>query len=218
MSSLIFPTLPGLSGLEVTRNYVWKTAVQEAISGKMTAVSLRIYPLVHYELVVNLLRHNQTPSELLTIQGLYNSLKGRGDTFLYSDPEFNTITGSTQAAQYGVFGVGDGSTLIFQLLATFQNSGGPGGAELVQNGNPANFSTAVLYDNGTPISAANYSIGATGIVTFGAGHAPAAGHTLSWSGSWYYRCRFDDDQISWQKFMTVGLWQIKNLSFTSVKL
>jgi uncharacterized protein (TIGR02217 family) len=217
MSSLIFPTLAGLSGLEVTRNYVWKTATQEAVTGKMTAVGLRQYPLVHYELIVNLLRNNQTPSELLQLQGLYNAMKGRLDSFLYADPEFNTIT-AAQQAQYGVFGTGDGSTLIFQLLATLQNSGGPGAAEIVQNGNPANFSTAVLYDNGSVISAANYTIGATGIVTFGAGHAPASGHTLSWSGSWYYRCRFDEDEIVWSKFMTAGLWMVKKLTFTSVKL
>ena len=121
MSSFLLPSLAGLSGLEVTRNYIWKTAVQEAISGKMTAVGLRTYPLVHYDLSITLMRNNETPSELLQLLGLYNSLKGRGDTFLYSDPEFNTIT-SGNAAQYGQFGTGDGSTLIYQLLATFQNS------------------------------------------------------------------------------------------------
>jgi uncharacterized protein (TIGR02217 family) len=217
VSSLIFPQVAGISGLEVNRNYVWKTSVQGAVSGKDTALALRQYTLVHYELVVNLLRHNQTPSELLQVQGIYNAMKGRGDTFLYNDPEFNTITAGN-AAQYGVFGVGDGTTLVFQLLATFQNAGGPGAPEMIQNGNPANWSGAVLYDNGTPISSANYAIGPTGIVTFGAGHAPAAGHTLTWSGSWYYRCRFDEDEVVWSKFMTVGLWNVKKLAFTSKKL
>ena len=89
---------------------------------------------------------------------------------------------------------------------------------MIQNGNPANWSTAVLYDNGAIISAANYSIGATGIVTFGAGHAPASGHTLTWSGSWYYRCRFDEDEMVFIKFMTIGYWAVKKLSFSSVKL
>jgi uncharacterized protein (TIGR02217 family) len=213
VSSLLFPVLAGLDGMSVNRNYVWKTAVQEAISGKMTAVPLRVYPLVHYELVVNLLRNNQTPSELLEIQGLYNAMQGRGDTFLYTDPEFNTIA-PAQAAQYGVFGTGDGSTLVFQLISTFQNSGGPGAPELIQNLN----GTPVLYDNGATVSAANYSIGPTGIVTFNPGHAPLAGHTLEWSGSWYYRCRFDEDEVVWSKFMTVGLWMVKKLAFTSVKL
>jgi hypothetical protein len=132
VSSLLFPALAGISGVDVTRNYVWKTAVQEAISGKTTAVGLRTYPLVHYELVVNLLRNNQTPSELLQLQGLYNAVKGRGDTFLYSDPEFNTVTAMP-------FGLTDGTTLSFQTTATFANAGGPGSPELIQNFNGVPF-------------------------------------------------------------------------------
>lgn len=129
MSSFLFPTLPGISGVDVTRNYVWKTAVQEAISGKTTAVSLRAYPLVHYELVANLLRNDQTPSELLQVQGLYNAVKGRGDTFLYSDPEFNTVSLMPFALTAG------GAGAIYPTTATWQNASGPGGAELIQNFN-----------------------------------------------------------------------------------
>ena len=210
MSSQIYPTLPGL-GIEIVRSYVWNTGTQEALSGKQSAIGYRAYPLVHYELTYNVLRRNFSPDELQSIVGLYNQMKGRFDTFLFTDPEFNTIT-SGNAAQYGVFGTGDGSTLTFQLQATFQNSGGPGGAEIVQNLN----GTPTLYDNGTSISIANYSIGATGIVTFGAGHAPASGHTLTWSGSWYYRCRFDDDAIVWKRFMNT-LWSA-DVKFTSIKL
>ena len=138
-------------------------------------------------------------------------MRGQYDTFLFTDPDFNTITAGN-AAQYGVFGTGDGSTLTFQLVATLQNSGGPGGPELIQNLN----GTPVLYDNGSTISAANYTIGATGIVTFGAGHAPASGHTLTWSGSWYYRCRFMDDAIVWKKFMS-QLFSVQ-VKMRSVKL
>ena len=210
MSSQIYPTLPGL-GFDVKRSYVWKTGIQEALSGKQSAIGYRQYPLVSYELVYNVLRRNVSPDELQAIVGLYNQMKGRYDTFLFTDPDFNTIT-SGNASQYGVFGTGDGSTLIFQLLATFQNSSGPGGAEIIQNLN----GTPVLYDNGSTISAANYSIGATGIVTFGGGHAPAAGHTLTWSGSWYYRCRFDEDAIVWTKFM-YPYWRA-TIKFQSVKL
>ena len=210
MSSQVYPTLPGLS-IEIQRSYVWKTGKQEALSGKQSAISYRQYPVVHYELTYNVLRRNVSPDELQSIVGLYNQMRGGYDTFLFTDPEFNTITPSN-AAQYGVFGTGDGSTLTFQLIATFQNTGGPGGPELVQNLN----GTPVLYDNGTTISAANYSIGATGIVTFGAGHAPASGHSLTWSGSWYYRCRFDEDAIEWKRFMS-QLWSA-TVKFQSVKL
>jgi uncharacterized protein (TIGR02217 family) len=212
MSSQIYPTLPGLDA-EVKRSYVWKSGIQEALSGKQSAISYRQYPLIAYELTYNVLRRNISPDEFQSIVGLYNDMKGRFDTFLFTDPDFNTITAGN-AAQYGIFGTGDGATLIFQLIATLQNSGGPGGAEIIQNLN----GTPVLYDNGSVISAANYSIGATGVVTFGAGHAPVSGHTLTWSGSWYNRCRFDEDAIVWTKIMPAqSLWKA-SVKFGSVKL
>lgn len=216
MSSQVYPVLPGLD-INIARSYQWKSGYQEALSGKQSTITYRTFPLVHYELTYNLLRDVGAPgfsgstSEIKQIVGLHNLMRGRWDSFLYTDPEFNTIT-SANAAQYGSFGTGDGTTLVFQLVATYQNSGGPGQAELIQNLN----GTPVLYDNGSTISAANYSIGATGIVTFGAGHAPVSGHALTWSGSWYNRCRFDEDAITWKKFMNL-LWGA-DVKFTSVKL
>lgn len=217
MSSQVYPVLPGLT-FDVVRSYEWNTGKQKALSGKMSAIAFRQYPLVHFELTYSVLREpgaaaygTITSSELKAIAGLHNDMQGGWDTFLFTDPDFNTIT-PANAGQYGNFGTGDGATLIFPLTATWQNSGGPGQAELIQNLN----GTPILYDNGTSISAANYTIGATGIVTFGAGHAPASSHALTWSGSFYYRCRFDDDAISWKKFMSF-LWS-GDVKFTSVKL
>jgi uncharacterized protein (TIGR02217 family) len=210
LSSQLYPTLPGLQ-FNTIRSYQWNTQYKEALSGKQSTISYRQYPLVHFELDYEILRDLISPSEFKAIVGLHNQMRGRWDTFLFTDPDFNTIT-SGNASQYGKFGTGDGSTLVFQLTASYQNSGGPGQAELIQNLN----GTPVFYDNGSTISAANYSIGATGIVTFGAGHAPASGHSLTWSGSFYYRCRFDEDAIDWKKYLT-GRWQA-TVQFTSVKL
>lgn len=229
MSSEIYPALTGL-GFGVKRNYVWKSGVQEALSGKQSAISYRQYPLVHYELTYNLLDRTASPDDLQAIIGLFNQMKGRFDTFLFTDPDFNTIGGGgwtadsdsvtadssvtvdagSQPGQYGVFGIGDGTTVAFQLVATFQNYGGPGQPEIIQNLN----GTPVLYDNGTAIPAANYIVGPTGIVTFGT--APTSGHVLTWSGSWYYRCRFDEDAIVWTKFLA-NYWKAVT-KFTSVKL
>lgn len=210
MSSQIYPVLRGLT-FNVIRSYVWKSISQEAVSGKETAIGMRQYPRVHFELNYEMLLDRGTTSEIKSVVGLHNQMKGRVDTFLFTDPDFNAITSGT-AAQYGQFGTGDGSTLIFQLVALYQNSGGPGQPEIIQNLNGA----AVLYDNGAAISAANYTIGATGIVTFGSGHAPASGHALTWSGSFYYRCRFDDDAISWKK--ETDKWWTAEVHHTSVKL
>jgi uncharacterized protein (TIGR02217 family) len=218
VSSFVYPTLPGLS-IEVTRSYVWKTGYQEALSGKQSTIAYRQYPLVSWELKYNVLRDvgaagyaGVSTSEIQSIVGLYNALHGRYDTFLYSDPDFNTITPAGAASGYGTFGTGDGSTLVFQLVAPYWNPNTFGLSELIQNLN----GTPILYDNNVVISSSNYSIGATGIVTFGAGHAPALGHALTWSGSWYYRCRFDEDAIVWKRFMS-KLWS-GVVKFTSVKL
>jgi uncharacterized protein (TIGR02217 family) len=209
MSSYLYPNnITGLS-FGVVRSPEWNTGFQRALSGKQSTIAYQLYPFIHFELAYELLRDDVSTSDLKALVGLLNALQGRYDTFLFTDPDFNTITYGTGE---GEFGVGDGSTLIFQLVAAFTNLGGPGYSEIIQNLN----GIPVLYDNGTVISAANYSIGSTGIVTFGSGHAPVAGHTLAWSGSFYYRCRFDEDSFEWTKFMSQW-WQSK-VKFTSVIL
>jgi len=208
MSALLYPGLPGLT-FDSIRSYKWSTGIQTAVSGKASTIAYMAYPLVHYELTYEFLRDSLNPSELKALVGLHTQLQVRFDTFLYSDPDFNTIPVS--APQF--FGTGNGTAGPFQLVAAYQNTGGPGIAEIVQNLN----GTPVLYDNGSTITATNYSIGATGLVTFNAGHFPVTGHTLTWSGSFYYRCRFDDDALPWKKFMN-QTWSAPKVGFTSVLL
>jgi|SRR6185312_4658915 len=208
MSNFIYPTLTGLSW-NVVRTPQWNTGKQKALSGKRSTILYQLYPLIHFELDYELLDDSKATSDLKALVGLFNAVGGSYDTFLFTDPDFNTFA----PANAQVFGTGDGSTLTFQLVATYQNAGGPGYAELIQNLN----GSPVLYDNGSTISASNYSISGTGGVTFGAGHAPAAGHTLTWSGSFYYRCEFDDDTLDLDKFMNQW-WEAKKIAFTSVKL
>ena len=130
MSGLLYPSnLPGLT-LDVVRSYKWRTAYQEALSGKQSTLQLRAYPLVHFELNYELLRDNVTPSDLRALVGLHNQVAGRWDTFLFTDPDFNTVSSQ-------LFGTGNGASQSFQLAASFQNSGGPGALELIQNLNGA---------------------------------------------------------------------------------
>lgn len=157
MSSLVYPTLPGLT-LDQVRRYEWKTLLSEADSGVMTTVARRRYPVIKYEHTYEVLRRYASPDELQQIVGLYNSLQGQFDTFLFTDPEFNTITPANMA-QYGQFGTGTGAQTVYQLAALFQQSGGPGSAEIVQNLNGA----ASLYINRfglpelmSPVSRTNY--------------------------------------------------------------
>lgn len=205
MSALVFPT--GFLGLQFVqqRTPLWNTRVQAALSGKETRINLRSSPLMQFELGFEFLRDDIAVSDVKRIVGFFNSVQGAYDTFLYSDPHFNAVT----AMQ---FATGDGSTRVFQVTATYKDSTGYGWPEIVQNfnGNP------LIYVNGSVQTApTNYSISSTGVVTFVS--APAAADVLTWTGSFYYRCRFLDDSLDVSEFLNKW-WQMKKLSFQSVKL
>lgn len=205
MSGLIYPaSLPGLAWDSV-RTPIFKTGVQEAVSGKESRNSYTAYPTFQFDLQYEFLRNNISVSEMKALAGLFSSMRGRWDTFLYSDPTYNTVVDEP-------FGVGDGTTTQFQLTATFQNAGGPGLPELIQNLN----GTAVI-KKATVVQAqpAACSIGATGVVTFVT--APAAAAALTWSGSFYYRCRFLEDKLPLQQFM-FDFWKTRTVSLKSIKL
>lgn len=213
MSGTVYPNLattPGLT-LDVVRSYRWKTGYQEALSGKQSVISYQAFALVHFEFKYELLRDfTGVPSEIRTVVGLHNSMRGRYDTCLYIDPEFSSVTAQQ-------FAVADGTAGPFQLTALYAPTSGAysgiGASEIIQNLN----GTPTLQDNGTLITSSNYTIGATGLVTFGAGHFPTSGHLLTWTGSFYYRLRFDEDEIDWTKFMD-HRWQVKKVAMTSVIL
>jgi uncharacterized protein (TIGR02217 family) len=205
MSNLVFPT--GQLGVQLVSNRtpIFKTSVQDAQSGKQTRIARMAAPLFKFELAYEVLRDDLATSDLKTIVGFFNALKGRYDTFLYTDPYWSTVT----AMQ---FGTGDGTTRAFQLTATNSNSGGNGIAELIQNVN----GTPSIYVNGTlQTITTNYTISSTGVVTFVS--APAAAAVLTWTGSFYYRCTFTHDELSLTEILKKW-WQLKKLEFQSVKL
>jgi uncharacterized protein (TIGR02217 family) len=205
MSAFIYPTLPGLT-FDTTRTPIFKTNVQESPSGKESRFSYQFYPRVKYNLIYSLLRDDVTPSEFRQLAGLYEAMQGQFDTFLFVDPDFNAVTTEN-------FGTGDGSTIAFQLSAKFQVTGGPGWPNIVQNlnGTPSIFKSAVLQTGG----GVNYSLGPTGIITFTA--APAAAAPLTWTGSFYIRCRFTQDSVEFVKNANKW-WQGDSVEFISVKL
>ena len=53
-----------------------------------------------------------------------------------------------------------------------------------------------------------YTLSNTGLVTFNG--APASAAALTWTGGYYFRCRFDLDQVDFENFM-VNLWSAKKV-------
>ena len=200
MSSAVFPVLPGLK-FDVIKQPIFSTKIQRASSGKEYRAAFYQYPLYKFTFAYDLLRDAATFQELQKVMGFFNARQGSFDNFLFSDPSDAGVTAQS-------FGTGDGNTTTFQLTRTYGN-GSFNASDLVQNVN-AN----AVYDNGNAVTygsgAGNYTVGSTGIVTFGT--APVANHALTWTGTYYYRCRFVDDSLEFNNFMN-GLWELSKISF-----
>lgn len=202
MSNAVFPTLPGLTW-DVTKTPRWNARVQQSVGGKEIRTQYFAEPLWRWTLKYDVLRQAAAFLELQKLVGFFNARQGKFDSFLYSDPADNAVTDQN-------FGTGTGSATQFQLVRDF-GAGGFVGRENVLDLNGA----ATIKVNGvTKTLTTDYTISATGLVTFVV--APAAAAALTWTGSYYWRVRFDQDTAEFNNFLT-QLWELRALTLVSVK-
>lgn len=198
MSNAVYPVLPGLS-FNVGRTAIFKTDVKSTPSGREFRGAQMSSPLYRYSLIYELLRDTTAFQELRTLLGFYNARQGSFDSFLFSDPDDNSVTAQA-------FGLGDNNTTLFQLVRALGGSVDP-----VYDTNNA----PVIYISGVAkILGTDYVTNSTGGVTFYT--APASGSVISWTGAYYWRCRFLQDELSVEKFMQ-SFWQAKKVEFITVK-
>lgn len=200
-----FPTLAGLTW-DVEKTPMFETLIHDSVSGRENRVSLMSYPKYKFLLIHSVLR--DTPNvasptapfdELKKLLGLFLKNLGSKTAFLYSDPTDSAVTDM-------LFGTGDGTTTAFQLVRAY----GAGGFTLAEPVMNLNGAVTNIKDNGGVVSGANYSVGATGIVTFTT--PPVAGHSLTWTGNYFYRVRFLQDAMSFKQFMK-DLWEQRKVEF-----
>jgi len=197
MSDAVFPVLPGLKW-NIKRASIWKTLKQESVSGKEMSLALMTYPNRRYSLAYEVLRAG-AEAELQTLEGFFNLRQGSHDSFLYSDPDDNAVTDQS-------FGTGNGSTVSFPLARTRGSFSEP-----VQSvsGTPTIKVAGVTKTPGT-----DYAISTLGVVVFTV--APANGAPLTWTGSYYWRCKFLQDMAEFDQFLK-DLWQLQRIEFRTVK-
>ena len=139
MSSQVFPSFTGI-GYPIPRRPMWNTTTQKVVSGKQTRLANWTYPIYQWDLLFNLREGSVTGSaftEMSQLKGFYNSRQGSFDSFLFTDPDDNTVTGQA-------IGTGDGSTTAFQLARA---NGGFVEPVLAPN------AVSAVYDNATPVAA-----------------------------------------------------------------
>lgn len=200
------PALPSLPGLAWSRHKkpTFNTRIASHVSGREVRVPLMSYPLYEFEATYDGLTSSATlfaglgTSSLQNLMGFFLQLQGQFGTFLYTDPDDNTVTGQA-------IGTGDGTTTSFQMVRTL------GG--FVE---PVGWVTAIsnVYLNGTPQSGGAYSLSAPNTLVFVS--APGAGVAITADFSYAFNCRFLDDNMDFEEFMAT-LWKLDSMKFRSIK-
>ena len=186
MSNEVFPVLPGIKwGTEKAPQF--KTRIKSAVSGFEVRHSDRVYPTYGLKMSFEFLRASAAYAELQAIVGLFLRHKGAGESFLLLDADDKTATNQ-------VFGIGTGSQTVYQLMSAW------GG--LVQPVCNIQSLTAMAVNG---IAQPNHFLSPSGVVTFSS--PPPAGSILTWSGTYYYRCRFADDTLSPRQLWS-DVWEL----------
>ena len=196
MSNAILPTLAG-AAWNRGRTPKWSTTIKRSVGGREYRAANWSYPVYEYRLDFEVLRQDGTLDEYEQLLGFINARQGSFDTFLYRD------TWDRQATAQ-VFAVADGATAQFQLVRSW---GGVVEPVLGIVTAPDIFVNGVLQTSGVSVSA-------EGVVTFTSN--PAASAVLSWTGGFYWRCRFLKDGFDFSEVL-YGLHELRGLGFTTVK-
>jgi uncharacterized protein (TIGR02217 family) len=201
------PSLPTLPGLAWSRHKKpgFSTRVASHVSGHEVRVALMSYPLYEFEAVYNGLASTATTAfaglgstSLQSLMGFFLQLQGQFGTFLYTDPDDNAVTGQ-------VFATGDGTTTSFTMMRTL-------GGFLEPVGWVTTLSN--VYLNGSAQSGSAYSLTTPNTLTFTS--APGSGVVVSADFAYAFNCRFLDDQMDFEEFMS-SLWKLESMKFRSVK-
>lgn len=219
MALPIFPTLQGMAWQITRKNNGFGNARQKSVSGMRTDIPSRNIPTYTWTIPFEFLRDyssllfstfsdastfsdgsglsQELALELQTLDGFWNQTFAGATPFLYLDPADSFVKNQ-------VIGIGDGATVAFQAIRTFGGFSVP--VYSLKD------DAKIIVNDALLTVGVDYSISETGLVTFFA--APADGVTIVWAGTYYWRCRFDDDALEFENFMQ-GLWTLKKLAFSS---
>ncbi len=196
MALRTFPELVGLI-FPVKKSPLWSTDLHEAFSGQVTGYRRWSYPKFRFVLGYDMLRSDVINTEFETLEAFFNLVGGRADAWKFHDPDDGAVTDQ-------LLGIGNGAETQFQLI---RSRGG--------------FTMPVFLPDGTPtikvedVETPDFIVGDSGLITFDS--APADDAELTWSGTYDWLCRFDEDSADFEKF-AAGFWRAGSIKFTTEKI
>ena len=192
MSNAVLPAFAGFAWGR-GKTPLWSTRIKTAASQAEARATYTTYPLWRFAIPVEFLRDRPAQQELAQLAGFYNARQGSFDSFLFDCREDRAIVDQA-------FGVGNAVASSFRLVRTYG-----GFTEPVMNPN----AITNIKINGS-ITAA-YTLGAKGLVTFTS--PPVSGAALTWSGSYYYRVRFNaDDDMNFEQITGGQHWKLAHIT------
>lgn len=195
MAEDVLPYMPGQT-LLAKKAPEWSTGIQKSVSGRRRTTAYYAAPVWSFQINYNAVRKRSGLDEWTRLVEFFNERKGQFGDFLFFDRTDHQVTKHR-------FGFGDGVTRTFQLSRSIG-----GWVEPIYGV----VNIEVLTVGGVPGAA--YSVDGLGAVTFS--QPPAVGASLEWTGAFFFRCAYDSDSLgSAQPFGKI--WEMKNVSFTSIK-
>ena len=197
-----FATFPPLSALRAALSVRprFDTPVADRVSGRSSRRARFAAPLFDFELSFDLLRSDAANREMQTIAGFFEQMNGAATPFWFAPPDLSAVPGQ-------ILGEGDGSTTVFPLALTFGSTlapvAGASGAGAVYLDGAALPSSAWALSNTYPASIVFVS-------------APAPGATIAADFSALWLCRFADDGLDFEEFMTM-LFTLGMVRLTAVR-
>jgi uncharacterized protein (TIGR02217 family) len=198
----IFPFLTGQQFI-ASKTPIWSTQKDVAVSGVERVRAMWSYPQWRFKLGYEFLRGDTTNQELQRLLAFFNGHLGGFKAFFYYDRSDNAVANEQ-------IGTGNGTNKLFQLTRTM-TVGGFTYTEPVRgvSGVPVVKVAGVTKTLGT-----HYTIDPMGVVNFGT--APTAGQAVTWSGNFFFLCRFNSDELDTQQ-MWDKVWSADGIEFRSVK-
>ena len=197
--------LPGPSGLgwSLHRRPTFETIVASHPSGSEVRMAQWMNALWEFELTYDGLSSSAVKypglgaDSLQTMMGFYLAHGGSRDRFLYLDPDFNTVT-------LGPIAFGDGLTASFPLVRVV------GGAQ-----EPVSWVISIAQVQVGGATVGGWSLLNPATLVFAS--PPASGASIAATFTYAFTCRFLDDTIDFEEFMS-DLWQLKSFKFRQVRL
>lgn len=206
MSDELFPELPGLEW-DLVKTPSFNTKIMQSVNGRELRASYQSVPKYEINMSFSFLRESKGRTEQQALEGFFLDRRGSFDSFLLKMPDDN---------QFDCTFTGGGTQTTFQLYKTMNGKRIPLSHSLASSrpANPLMWNVRSLKtmwdaDDSKPMwNKATARIGKDGqlILT----EPLEDGQAITVAGTYYYRCRFKDDEQQYTNFMS-KLWKAQKV-------